>query len=309
MNNRKYVLGLLSEKQKKKIEEAYFSDEAQFEKMIAAEDDLVEAYISDDLSKREKHQFESHLLSQPKWRQKVATVKALHQVVNERDSTAVQNDWLTNVIDRGRQWLSILFPPKRVFAFSYAVMILFVATAGLYTIRNSQNVQGQLSALEQQNSTLRNNEVELRSQLQQQSTRTNEVAAQLENERRQRLQLERETVAKAVLPTFFLQPGLRRDSGEQKRLTFPDAKAIRLELVAEFDLDYAGYSAVVKTVEGIEVWSSMRLKAADVQQGQTIVLELPRSLFSHQDYLLTLSGITQNGDVEAIHTYFFSVVE
>ena len=56
MNTRKYLLGLLSEKQQYKIENNYFTDDSQFEKMLAAEDDLIEAYINNELSTREKKQ-------------------------------------------------------------------------------------------------------------------------------------------------------------------------------------------------------------------------------------------------------------
>lgn len=313
MNTRKYLLGLLSEKQQQKIENAYFTDKALFEKMIAAEDDLVEAYINGKLSRREKKQFDAHLLPQPKWRQKVAAVKALQQVVNEQPAALrpVQADGLAKLFERGREWWASLVQPKRVFALSYAVMLLFVATASLYTLRHVQDLQGKMSVLEQQNRSLRQSESELQSKVREQSARSGEIAALLERERRQRLQMQHELASrqKTALPTFFLQPGLRRDSGEQKRLVLPASDTIRLELPTEIELNYVSYSAVIKTVEGYEVWSSTRLKAGDVVDGQMVVVELPRSLFSHNDYLLSLSGVKQNGDVESIQTYFFSVVE
>jgi hypothetical protein len=309
MNPRKYLLGLLSEKQQQNIEETFFTDEQQFEKMLAAEEDLVEAYINNDLSSREKKQFETLLMPQAKWRQRVATVKALKQVVHEEKAAArlSQKSAFSIYFERGRGWLAALLPPKRVYALSYAVMLLFVATAGFYTIQNVQDMQGQLVVLQQQNKNLAQTETELRSELQGQTARTNEVAAMLETEQQQRQMLQEES--RPAAPRFYLQPGVQRDAEGQKRLLLPDTDVMRLELLTDVQLDYAGYRAVVKTVSGFEVWSSARLDADDVRDNNAVVLELPTTLFGHEDYLLTLRGVAQNGDIETIYTYFFSMIE
>ena len=309
MKPRKYLLGLLSEKQQQNIEETFFTDEQQFKKMLAAEDDLVEAYINNELSSREKKRFETLLMPQAKWRQRVATVKALKQVVNEEKAAAhfSQKSAFSAYLERGREWLAALLPPKRVYALSYAVMLLFVATAGIYTVQNFQEMQGQLAVLQQQNRELTQSESQLRSELQEQTARTDEVAAMLETEQQQRQILQEQV--KPAAPSFYLQPGVQRDAEGQKRLLLPDADLFRLELLTDFRLDYAGYRAVVQTVSGFEVWSSARLDVADVRDNNAIVLELPTTLFGHEDYLLTLSGVAQNGDIETIYTYFFSMIE
>jgi len=109
---------------------------------------------------------------------------------------------------------------------------------------------------------------------------------------------------------FSLEPGLLRDSGEQKRLIIPtNAQSVQLELIVASTSDYQNFAVIIKTVEGIEVWSKTGLQAQQqLQWGKTVVVNVPTIALPLNDYLLTLKGITSNGDFEVIQSYFFSVL-
>ncbi|HKR14519.1 MAG TPA: hypothetical protein VJT15_20805, partial [Pyrinomonadaceae bacterium] len=58
-----YLLGLCSQAERERIESEYFADKDAFQKMLTAEDDLVDAYARGGLSGEERRRFEKRFLS------------------------------------------------------------------------------------------------------------------------------------------------------------------------------------------------------------------------------------------------------
>jgi hypothetical protein len=74
---RRYVLGALSEDEGAAIEREYFDSSDALDAVRAAEDDLVDDYVLDQLSPEERERFERHYLSTPCHRRRVAVARAL----------------------------------------------------------------------------------------------------------------------------------------------------------------------------------------------------------------------------------------
>lgn len=74
---RRYVLGALSEDECAAIEREYFDSSDALDAVRAAEDDLVDDYVLDQLSPEEREWFERHYLSTPCHRRRVAVARAL----------------------------------------------------------------------------------------------------------------------------------------------------------------------------------------------------------------------------------------
>ena len=55
----RYLLGDLSEDEKTRMEEAFFADNARFEELELAEEELIDAYVRDNLSLKERRQFQT----------------------------------------------------------------------------------------------------------------------------------------------------------------------------------------------------------------------------------------------------------
>ena len=106
-----------------------------------------------------------------------------------------------------------------------------------------------------------------------------------------------------------LAPGLVRDAGEMKRVAIPasaDAVQLRLELGGGA---YESYRAMLQTDEGREIFTGDKLKAETTASGKVVVLSVPAKLLDQSDYQLKLSGITADGNLEGISSYYFRVVK
>lgn len=77
-----YLLGSLPEEQAEALENDLFDDDALFEQMEAAEDELIEAYLACELSGHDRARFEARFLVSERGRKKVAFARALHEKVS-----------------------------------------------------------------------------------------------------------------------------------------------------------------------------------------------------------------------------------
>jgi len=314
MKLRPYLLGIVSEQEQNEIEERYFADDEYFENMLAAEDELVEAYVSGELTRRERKRFDECLLPNTRWQQKVANIQALKRVVNE-EKFRVSPAKLTlfqRFADFCQHFWASIFKQKIAIGLAYATVLVCLVLGSVWVGRQFQNFQQKIVTLETSQHELAQEADKLRQQLQQQTRLANEFSAKFEQEKQQRLNLEKLIVQKQSQPTpmlaFVLEPGILRDAESQRRLVIPaNLPSVRFDLLIEAEPAYQSYQVVVKTVEGNEVWSRRSLMSHPQAWGQTLTLNLPAIALNMNDYIVTLSGITATGKTEVIHRYFFSV--
>lgn len=72
-----YLLGRLKPEQQEQVEEGLLTDDAVYDALQLAEDDLIEEYVDKELSPEEAQSFESHFLITPERLQRVEFLKAL----------------------------------------------------------------------------------------------------------------------------------------------------------------------------------------------------------------------------------------
>src|SRR5262249_3470648 len=75
-----YLLGNLSEEEQVRIEDRAFSDSAYMGALEAAEADLIDAYVHDELSQSERREFERRFLISPRRRSKVEFARDLARI-------------------------------------------------------------------------------------------------------------------------------------------------------------------------------------------------------------------------------------
>lgn len=87
-----YLLGLCSPADREHIESEYFEDKDAFQKMLSAEDDLIDAYARGELSSEERRNFEEHFLKSSNGRKRVEFARALAGSVSDGRSVETRPD-------------------------------------------------------------------------------------------------------------------------------------------------------------------------------------------------------------------------
>jgi hypothetical protein len=121
---RNFLLGWLPQEQSQLIEERLLTDDAFFEELLIAEDDLVDQYLARDLSPDELRNFENHFLLTPERQQKVSFARNLKKYIAEAgDERPLEKSIITRPPKR---WFSFLPFKNPAAAISFAVIALLV---------------------------------------------------------------------------------------------------------------------------------------------------------------------------------------
>ena len=77
----RYLLGLASPAEREHVESEYFHDADAFQRMLSAEDDLIDAYARGELSDEERHRFEKRFLKSSQVKDRVQFSRAFNSAV------------------------------------------------------------------------------------------------------------------------------------------------------------------------------------------------------------------------------------
>jgi hypothetical protein len=299
---KRYLLGELSEQELAKLEEQYFADDEAFERLGAAEDDLLDAYALNQLSAADRKRFERRLLLSSAQRERVRFARTLLRTAS---STQQIESNIPPLTPTASWWISpftFLRTLKPVISLSAAAALILAVLAGWWLIHRSNVTQEQ--------------------QAQQTNAPRLEPGNQAPNENKQQTaQLPSPTQPKQQQPkqqpvtpptsirivTFALVEGGLRDLGDSNHLAIPgDAAVVRLDLTIQRN-DYRTYRATLRKTEGELVWQSSGINVKSRSAGKaTVALQLRASILRNGDYILTLSG-TASGRTEVVGEYSFRV--
>ena len=136
---RRYLLGELDEEPSAALERDYFAREDLFDRVWAAENDIVDEYLSGRLSAHQRDRFERHYLASPGHRDRVAAARALRSLAAASAAAKPAGQWWWPTIGRAfGKW-----PPAWTPAVAAAVLVL--AAGGLWIVRSSSRAQPPLS--------------------------------------------------------------------------------------------------------------------------------------------------------------------
>ncbi|MCI0488641.1 MAG: hypothetical protein L0229_18795 [Blastocatellia bacterium] len=299
----RYLLGQLSDEEQKHIEEDYFVDDESFERLLAAERDLIDAYVRGELSEADGERFENYFLCTEDRRERVELAREWRSFV-ARVSAARPKDEPARLSLRRRfpgiknPW--VLLP--------LAATVLLLLGAGWLMIRMlSLNLK--LEQMQQERAAYERKERELEQQVADERQLSEQLRDELERTRRDLEDQSQIAPSQSSIVSFVLSLGLTRGEGGGRRLVIPPhAKQVRLQL--RFNVsDYSSYSASIEDEEGRRVLSRSGLKALSSNGGKRVVLTVPVGALGDEDYILTLGGVASTGELESVAEYSFSVVK
>lgn len=314
----RYLLGEMSEQEQAQLEEAYFADDALFERFLAVKDDLIDAYARGDLTGQKREQFEQHFLASESRRERVEEARGFIRAVTAASTNTITVD-KTNPAhtDDATSWLqsiSKLFVSRPLVWQGALAVLLLIALAGSWLlVRRFQSQRTERERLQNEEAARRLQEQERGRAVVPPVTSnglpTNPTATPTP---------ERTPPSKpadehppqpmpAQVASLFLSPFSPRDATASNSLLLrPETRGVRLHLAFK-EGDYSRYDVALRTLDGKQVLTRQGFKARSSAEGKSVTITLEPAIFDRQDYIITLNGLTAGGKREAIGDYYFRV--
>lgn len=309
---RRFFLGEMSEDERGAFEAAFVADEGLFEQARAVEDELVEAYVRGTLAPVEREKFERCFLTSARRRGRVEFTRAmLGRLAGQSGETATKATAVT-MAARPSVWDSIvgLFrTPQLAYGAAFALLALIVGGWLLLRSPNRPELARQATPTptaqptrneHSQSNENANSHVESPSNTNASPTPKPGTPDANQNQQPPKTPKRLEDVSTPVLALFA---GGVRGGGKIPELNLPpSASGARLQLHLESQ-DYQTYRAEVVDPDGKRVFRSRGLKA----RNSVINLYVPARSLARGDYLIKLSGLNPQNEMESVADYALRV--
>jgi len=328
-----YLLGDVSSGERERLEAEYFSDDEAFQKMLSAEDDLIDAYARGELSAEHRKLFEKRFLNSAEGRERLQFARTLAGVVAQEQPAVVSEPVVSPqpVLIRETQpgfWATLW---SRSPALSFAIIILAILLIGgnAVLLVERRNTRNEMEALRAERDRLNQQAAALKTTIESEQARSNESAQQIrilqeqlaqvserpkelpaskspENKTEQSDPRFRDTIAQNRPSEFTLYPGTLRGSGGRNNFTLAKtAQFVSLRLAIEKRDAAKSYVASIETADGVQV------KLFDLKPTSGNIINLPRVAASELPsgvYVITLQGKQADGSFRKIADYAFNLV-
>lgn len=304
---RQFLLGKLSEKDRSRFEEGFLADEETFEEVEIAEDELIDAYVRNELSGKDRKHVEEKLLRVPRIANRVKVARAMNRSFAPAPAVSPA------VITTG--WNVKLWPNSVFGKFAFATLGLILIVGGGALFFQYLQLREQTMRLRTEQAALELRVQELTVKNSENSSERNRLNADLEKERAENArlneaverQLDQPVTPVTILP-LTLFPGASRSTSGADSLKLPATPAMfQFNLLLEAD-DYSSYKAVVTTAGGRELGQRSGLKARRSAKAKSVSFRFSSTRFKPGDYVVNLSGVTASVQSDPIATYMFQVV-
>lgn len=267
---RKFLLGNVNDEERQRIESLFLTDELAREKVLAAEEGLIDDYLDGSLTHTEREQFLKHYAETPAQQQKLKVARSLKEWARAGGNISRAQP---AKISAGRDWRERLRvrPALVVPIGATVVMAIVVSVVWL----NSKN--------EERNRRLRIHE---------ELVKLNDPSTQ--------------SGVPPQTSLLELKPGLQRSGEAEPGLVIgPETQFTELRFLWLEEPRYVKYRAVVRRVGSKEVIATFDPSAE--ADGKAIRLRLPAHLLTRGDYQVELAGLNSDGTPGSTEEYRFTV--
>ena len=275
---RRYVLGAATDEECDAIEREYFDRADAADRVSAAEDDLIDDYLSGRLDGSERPRFERHYLSTPNHRRRVAIVRALKNAASTGQPVGVRRP--------ASVWWTIA---------SVAAALVILISGAMWMTRSRS---GSTDVLVEKSA---------------QPAAPSASAASGSADRRAPA-ADRPAAAPAAPPpapvvvAVSISPILVRGDSEPAALTMSgEVDIVRLHLNSQTNEPRLGRGhAIVRTVAGREVWRGPAVEVKETSE-ELARVDIPAPALPPDDYVVELFGTAASGREVERHRYFLRV--
>lgn len=317
---RGFLLGEMSETERSAFEERFVADADLFEQMRVVEDELIESYIRGTLPAAQKEKFERAFLTTERRRSRVEFTRSmLDKLAGQKEVAAVKKT--ETAAAHPSVWDSIanfFKTPQLAFGAAFALLVLIFG--GWFLLRNpnqteivqqttpTPTVQISQTIQPDANQSLPANEnvsVNSNSRPPEKIPDNKNVSPNVNREtpnKNQNSNTQKQT-STAPAPVLALFAGTVRAEGKIAELNLPkDASGANLQLNLESQ-DYKIYLVEILNPDGSAVFQSRKLKA----NNSKINLFVPAAKLARGDYVIKLSALNPQKEIESVADYAFRV--
>ena len=104
---RDYLLGILAEEDQRKMEERLFNETGFLEELTVGEEELIDDYLTNDLSADSHSRFEKHFLCTPERARKLRFARALNRFTSQVSETIISKE-SGEVPEESQNWIAWL---------------------------------------------------------------------------------------------------------------------------------------------------------------------------------------------------------
>jgi hypothetical protein len=257
---RQFLLGNLDEVERERIEKRFISDAEWKERILAAEEDLIEDYLEGSLSEPERRQFLSQYAATPRHLRRLQITKLIKQQAkaeagHEEIAQAQRSGFFAQLWPLNPRFM---IPAVAVLVIAFLAGIFFLVQ---FSSRRSQET-AQRTAIEREIAELNSHDS------------SGQVAAH---------------VASLVLAPVSVRSG---SSGNELTRN-PDTQVIELRLVWMPKEEYPSYRAVLQRVGASEQYTINDLKLLKDNSGRVVITKIPAHVLRRGLYQINLSGVGQ----------------
>ena len=302
---KRYLLGDLSEEEKLRVEERFFTNRDFYEQILAVENELKYDYGQGHLSGQERQLFESRFLKSPEGQRRAEMSGVLLKEIAEA----------TPLVDRAASagWFNRLATAFRfhnsTIQYALVTLALVLAATTAWFIYRTVHLRADL---ERSEATRANEEEQMERLLTEERSRSEQLSQELERERN-KPGSSPDTAEKppllGTIASITLTPGIERDGGKVKKLRLaPEVEQLRIQLDVRAEGQYESFRASLQTADGEEIWSRARLKAKRTPSGRFIFLTIDPSVLAPGDYVIILKGTAADHSVEEAGDYYLTIL-
>jgi hypothetical protein len=298
----------MAEDERAALEQRYFSDHRVFEQLVQVENDLVDRYAHGLLLPSERKSFEGYYLAHPGRQERAEFAKVLAIKIKQTSGAAAAQPARTESL--WNRWLATRSGPRFVWAFAIALLLIF--SIGAWLLFQTRPPQPKLPIIAAESPTPgpRYDASPNQAKIAQTPSENQQVAAAPHGQQPPPVSTTPTPSVKealAFVSLTFTITGTRNAEQETLNLMIPArADQVRQQINLR-ENDYRRYNVVVRAVGGKEIFTRRQLATKSAGSGTTFTLTVPASRFATGDYILTLQGVSETGEVEDVSKSLFHV--
>ncbi len=305
-----YLLGELPEAWQAQFEEHLFTDPDCHAQLQIVEENLIDKYVRGELSAERRGRFEMRYLISERRRTKVAFARTLMKAIAEFSTPAGSET------THWRQTLLHWRKRPAALHLAFAGMALILLVGGAYLAIEMAQLHKQQAQLQAELASLQQREQAPQPASQPQPTTAAPPPHVLTTQpptKPSSTQSSTRVPSHSGVISQVLKPGRVRNI-EERRDEHPSlldlhsgVRVIRLHLVMEHASNYSRYRATLMKAEGQAVGLPNLSKPTPSADREVLILDLPASLLTRGDYVLTLLGVSDANEIEELGDYYFTV--